>query len=54
MAGRETPHASSLAVGDEVEVDVTTIAHGGHCIAHHEGQVLFVRHAVPGERVSPG
>ena len=51
MAGRETPHASSLAVGDEVEVDVTTIAHGGHCIARHEGQVLFVRHAVPGERV---
>ena len=51
MAGRETPHASSLAVGDEVEVDVTTIAHGGHCIARHEGQVLFVRHALPGERV---
>ncbi len=42
---------SGLAVGDEVEVDVTAIAHGGHCIARHEGQVLFVRHAVPGERV---
>ncbi|HET7821308.1 MAG TPA: TRAM domain-containing protein [Ornithinibacter sp.] len=40
-----------LAVGDEVEVDVTAIAHGGHCIARHEGQVLFVRHTVPGERV---
>jgi len=44
-------HASSLAVGDEVEVDVTAIAHGGHCIARHEGQVLFVRHTLPGERV---
>jgi tRNA/tmRNA/rRNA uracil-C5-methylase (TrmA/RlmC/RlmD family) len=40
-----------LAVGDEVEVDVTAIAHGGHCIARHEGQVLFVRHTIPGERV---
>ena len=51
MGSHGTTHASSLAVGDEVEVDVTTIAHGGHCIARHEGQVLFVRHALPGERV---
>ena len=40
-----------LSVGDEVTVDVTAIAHGGHCIARHEGQVLFVRHAIPGEQV---
>ncbi len=45
------PHGSGLAVGDEVEVDVTAIAHGGHCIARHDGQVLFVRHTIPGERV---
>ena len=44
-------HAAGLAVGDEVEVEVTAVAHGGHCIARHEGQVLFVRHAIPGERV---
>jgi len=44
-------HGPGLAVGDVVEVDVTAIAHGGHCIARHEGQVLFVRHTVPGERV---
>ena len=31
------PHGSGLAVGDEVEVDVTAIAHGGHCIARHDG-----------------
>lgn len=42
---------AGLVVGDEVEVDVTAIAHGGHCIARHDGQVLFVRHALPGERV---
>jgi tRNA/tmRNA/rRNA uracil-C5-methylase (TrmA/RlmC/RlmD family) len=40
-----------LAVGDEVEVDVTGFAHGGSAVARHDGQVLFVRHALPGERV---
>jgi tRNA/tmRNA/rRNA uracil-C5-methylase (TrmA/RlmC/RlmD family) len=37
--------------GDRVEVDVTAIAHGGHCVARHDGQVIFVRYAIPGERV---
>ena len=41
----------SLVTGDEVEVAVTGFAHGGHAIARHDGQVLFVRHAIPGERV---
>ena len=27
------------------------IAHGGHCVARAEGRVVFVRHALPGERV---
>ena len=39
-------------VGEEYEVEVGPVAHGGHCIARtDEGQVLFVRHALPGERV---
>ncbi|MDX2932740.1 class I SAM-dependent RNA methyltransferase [Streptomyces ipomoeae] len=39
-------------VGEEYEVEVGPVAHGGHCIARTaEGQVLFVRHALPGERV---
>ncbi|MEV7289850.1 class I SAM-dependent RNA methyltransferase [Streptomyces sp. NPDC093252] len=39
-------------VGAEYEVEVGPVAHGGHCIARtDEGQVLFVRHALPGERV---
>ncbi|MGG5258865.1 class I SAM-dependent RNA methyltransferase [Phycicoccus avicenniae] len=46
------PEGSGLAVGDEVDVEVTAFAHGGHGVARHEGQVLFVRHAVPGERVT--
>ena len=40
-----------MEIGDQVEVEVIAIAHGGHCVARHEGQVIFVRHAIPGERV---
>jgi tRNA/tmRNA/rRNA uracil-C5-methylase (TrmA/RlmC/RlmD family) len=38
-------------VGQRVTVEVERVAHGGHCVARHEGQVLFVRHALPGESV---
>ena len=34
-----------------LELDVGPIAHGGHCVARSEGRVVFVRHALPGERV---
>ncbi len=42
---------TSASVGDSFEVVVGPVAHGGHCVARHEGQVVFVRHALPGERV---
>ena len=48
MTAEERP---GLTVGDEVEVDVTGFAHGGSAVGRHQGQVLFVRHALPGERV---
>lgn len=35
----------------DVTVTVGAVAHGGHCVARHEGRVIFVRHALPGERV---
>ena len=38
-------------MGTEYEVDVGPVAHGGICVARHEGRVIFVRHALPGERV---
>ncbi|MBW4722516.1 class I SAM-dependent RNA methyltransferase [Saccharothrix obliqua] len=34
-----------------IDVEVGAVAHGGHCVARHEGRVVFVRHALPGERV---
>lgn len=38
-------------VGTEFEVEVGDVAHGGHCVARHDGRVVFVRHALPGEQV---
>lgn len=47
---------NSLEVGQHLIVDVEKIAHGGHFIARHESQngkkaVIFIRHAIPGEKV---
>ncbi|MBK7723503.1 MAG: class I SAM-dependent RNA methyltransferase [Austwickia sp.] len=39
------------APGAEFDLDVGAIAHGGHCVGRHEGRVVFVRHALPGEQV---
>ncbi|WP_308222806.1 TRAM domain-containing protein [Frankia sp. AgPm24] len=38
-------------VGTRRELTVGQIAHGGFCVARDEGRVVFVRHALPGERV---
>lgn len=40
-----------MRTGDILELEVGAVAHGGHCVARHEGRVVFVRHALPGERV---
>lgn len=41
--------SSTLKVGDRVEVEIGPIANGGHFVARHNGQVIFVRHAIEGE-----
>lgn len=43
----------SLRVGEIVELTAGDVAHGGHVVARaHTGQVVFLRHAIPGERVA--
>ncbi|MEU7606681.1 TRAM domain-containing protein, partial [Streptomyces sp. NPDC041003] len=51
MTSAEQNEKQSL-VGEEYEVEVGPVAHGGHCIARTaDGRVLFVRHTLPGEKV---
>jgi len=41
----------SLRIGEICTVEIEKVAHGGHFIARHEGAVIFIRHAIPGEIV---
>ncbi|HVH94284.1 MAG TPA: TRAM domain-containing protein, partial [Nocardioidaceae bacterium] len=38
-------------VGERYEVRADRVGHGGFMVARHEGVVIFVRHALPGESV---
>lgn len=40
-----------LKVGEVLEVEIGPIAHGGHFVARHNNQVIFVRHGITGEKV---
>ncbi|MFI2713142.1 class I SAM-dependent RNA methyltransferase [Micromonospora sp. NPDC018662] len=45
------PERPGLEEAERVELTVDAVAPGGHCVARVGGQVVFVRHALPGERV---
>jgi tRNA/tmRNA/rRNA uracil-C5-methylase (TrmA/RlmC/RlmD family) len=38
-------------VGSQFQGKIGKVAHGGHCVTRHDGRVVFVRHALPGETV---
>jgi len=46
-----TTHPAHLKVGDVVELDVEKAVYRGLGLARHEGQVVFVPRAIPGDRV---
>ncbi|GLW96589.1 class I SAM-dependent RNA methyltransferase [Microtetraspora sp. NBRC 16547] len=47
MMQNESREGNTMAI----ELTVGPVANGGWCVARHEGRVVFVRHALPGERV---
>ena len=53
ISGNADSSGVRLSPGDVVEVVAGEAAHGGWCVARLDGSgpVVFVRHALPGERV---
>ncbi|MEO6702219.1 MAG: TRAM domain-containing protein [Jatrophihabitantaceae bacterium] len=48
---RSHPTGQPTWLGQRLELTIGPVAHGGHCVARHDGRVLFVRHCLPGELV---
>ncbi|MEP7017784.1 MAG: TRAM domain-containing protein [Actinomycetota bacterium] len=49
---QDTDESSRVSlVGTQFEAQIGKVAHGGHCVTRYDGQVVFVRHALPGETV---
>jgi len=49
--GSPAGSATGSLVGSTLELRIGAPAAGGTCVARHDGRVVFVRHALPGERV---
>ena len=39
----------NLVIGEILTLDIGNIANGGHFVARHDNQIIFVRHAISGE-----
>ncbi|MET0512633.1 MAG: 23S rRNA (uracil(1939)-C(5))-methyltransferase RlmD [Thermoleophilaceae bacterium] len=51
MSGTETPKRTRPRTGDELDLTIDRLAHGGAGVARTDGYVVFVRGTVPGDRV---
>jgi 23S rRNA (uracil1939-C5)-methyltransferase len=51
MSGTEATRAARPRPGDELDLTIDRLAHGGAGVARLDGYVVFVRGAVPGDRV---
>ena len=47
----DSPHTNAVDTAQTLEVTIERFADQGRCIAHVDGRVVFVRFALPGERV---
>jgi tRNA/tmRNA/rRNA uracil-C5-methylase (TrmA/RlmC/RlmD family) len=47
----DAPAGRAPSDGERIRLRIERAAHGGHCVGRHEGRVVFVRHALPGETV---
>ncbi|MBN6778313.1 class I SAM-dependent RNA methyltransferase [Pseudoclavibacter alba] len=45
------PHVDEFATGQLIEATVDNVAHGGICVARHDGRAVFVSDTAPGERI---
>ena len=43
--------STGVSASGELTLATGAPANGGSCVAHHEGRVVFVRYALPGEQV---
>ncbi|HEY8467284.1 MAG TPA: 23S rRNA (uracil(1939)-C(5))-methyltransferase RlmD [Solirubrobacterales bacterium] len=50
-ASRTTPRGARPRRGDQLELRIESLAHGGRGIARHDGFVVFVTGAIPGDTV---
>ena len=51
MSGTEAPKRTRPRTGDELDLTIDRLAHGGAGVARTDGYVVFVRGTVPGDRV---
>ncbi len=51
MEATQTPARSRPARGDEIEIEIDSLAQGGRGVGRLEGYVVFVAGAIPGDRV---
>jgi 23S rRNA (uracil1939-C5)-methyltransferase len=51
MSAPRTPSSARPARGDELDLDVESLAHGGNGVARLDGYVVFVAGGIPGDRV---
>ncbi|MGV8074329.1 MAG: 23S rRNA (uracil(1939)-C(5))-methyltransferase RlmD [Syntrophobacteraceae bacterium] len=47
----KTQMSADIRKGLEIDLSVEKLAFGGKAIAHHDGMVVFIEHAVPGQQV---